>query len=202
MFSSKQHSCGFWSWSSEWDGAAQSWRKCFPIHSNIMSLCKRRPIKSIDVLMSIFFRRGLDCGFVRTFFYNRVYQVEDGSRPDRWHCSDHPPFPAIVLLEVYLPAISAVHCVSMMPVRLCSMLFGNVSMSCVLVGVWVHVWNWVCLMGVLQSCQPQRACLIFFPICRYDICIQKNKPCETLGNAHAHTNQNSNLHKPFPQPWA
>lgn len=50
--------------------------------------------------------------------------------------------------------------------------------------------NFICLMVQLVFNFKQSDDFPF-SICRYDICIQKNKPCETLGNTpattHAHT---------------
>lgn len=56
---------------------------------------------------------GFGGGFVRILgFYDRIYQAEDGNCPDRWHHSERPWFPAIVLLSLYLSAITAVHCLT------------------------------------------------------------------------------------------
>lgn len=55
--------------------------------------------------------------------------------------------------------------------------------------------DFIYLMLLLPSYGFQTACLIFLPICRYDICIQKNKPCETLGNTHTHTHTHISTYK-------
>lgn len=83
----------------------------------------------------------------------------------------------------------------------CAALFSNGFLSvCVCVCVredYVGHLNFICLM-VQLACNFKQPDDFHFSICRYDICIQKNKPCETLGNtpatAHTHTHTNAWRH--------
>lgn len=47
---------------------------------------------------------------------------------------------------------------------------------------------------VVYDCQT--SFLFFLTSCRYDICIQKNKPCETLGNLPSHVTTNFHISDP------
>lgn len=47
---------------------------------------------------------------------------------------------------------------------------------------------------VVYECQT--SFLFFLTSCRYDICIQKNKPCETLGNLPSHVTTNFHISDP------
>jgi len=64
-----------------------------------------------------------------------------------------------------------------------------------------YVCRWRCLCLCVCVCECERmvyywlltAWLILHLVCRYDICIQKNKPCETLGT-HTHTHTHTHLY--------
>lgn len=123
--------------------------------------------KQINV--TTFLRCGLGGGSVRTArFYSSIYQAVQ----TRWHRSDRPRLPPIVLLKLYPSAVATVSKCVHMHLKQQPMQF-------------LHL--------VVYECQTF---LFFLTSCRYDICIQKNKPCETLGNLPSHVTTNFHISDP------
>lgn len=168
------------------DGAGQSCHKYFPILPRRMC-CKlmsnrergsrgegERALKQINVIA--FSNCGGGGGFVRVVWFYDVHLSVGGWKLSRqmtphWPSKD---FLQLFLRKLYLPVITAAPCVS--PPSECVTESGQTHGS-------THL---TCMLFVLEK-YKNTLCLL----CRYDICIQKNKPCETLGNKHTHTHTNT-----------
>lgn len=106
----------------------------------------------------------------------------------RWHRSDRPRFPPIVLFKLYPSAVATV----------CVCVWIPCVSKCVHMYLKQRLMPFLFLHLVVYECQT--SLFFFLTSCRYDICIQKNKPCETLGNLPSHVTTDLHISDPADTP--